>query len=77
MSEFIELMTCDRRKIISKLVVFLFEGSKLFPEPYHAYYRLQYYGYILLSPHQDAHTVLIAHSACKCRQAPRSLLLFQ
>ena len=48
MSEFIELMTCDRRKIISKLVVFLFEGSKTLPEPYHAYYRLLYF--IISSP---------------------------
>ena len=36
MSEDIELVTCDRRKIISKLAVFIFEGFKLLPEPYHA-----------------------------------------
>ena len=36
MSTFIELMTCDRRKIIFKLAAFIFE-FKLLPEPYHAY----------------------------------------
>ena len=33
MSKFIELMTCDRRSIISKLAVFIFESSKLLTEP--------------------------------------------
>ena len=32
MSKFIELMTCDRRKIISKLAAFIFEGFKQLSE---------------------------------------------
>ena len=66
MSTFIELMTCDRRhfttrKIIFKLAAFIFE-FKLLPKPYHAYCQ---------------YTVSLAHSGCKCTQAPRTLLLFQ
>ena len=33
MSKFIELMTCDRCSIISKLAVFIFKSLKLLTEP--------------------------------------------
>ena len=73
MSKFIELMTCDRCSIISKLAVFIFESLKLLTEP--SYEILL--SYLLLYLLVKTHTLFFLHIVyCKCTQAPRNLLLF-